>query len=256
MKKIICVILCACVFFASVSFSSSAEDSSEKNWYCLRTGKNQPPITKDELTINKYGGFSIDRSVNDGSEKRILYLTFDAGYENGNIESILNTLRDKSVSAAFFILDNLIIKNTELVLRMADEGHLICNHSKNHKNLCKMTFSEIEADLSALERIYMERTGKEMSNCFRFPEGKYNERTLECISNLGYKSVFWSFAYADWDNNNQPSDAYAIKKILDNTHNGSIILLHPTSATNARILPVLIDEWRKMGYSFGNIDEI
>ncbi len=256
MKKIVLLLVCACFFLSAIHASAIEVGRGENGWFCLRTGKAQPPVTKEELLINKYGGVSIDRGVNDNSEKKVLYLTFDAGYENGNIERILNTLRDKSVRAAFFILDNLIIKNTGLVIRMADEGHLICNHTKNHKNLCRMSDSEIENDLRALEKIYTDKTGREMSDCFRFPEGKYSEAALECVSRLGYKSVFWSFAYADWDNNNQPNGKDAIKKILDNTHNGAIILLHPTSSTNAEILPTLIDEWRKMGYTFGNIEDI
>ena len=183
-------------------------------------------------------------------------MTFDAGYENGNVERILDVLHEESVPGAFFLLDNIIIKNTDLVKRMASEGHLVCNHTKNHKDLTKCTSDEIRDNILALEDIYRSKTGLEMSKYFRFPEGKYSEAALKCVSDMGYKTVFWSFAYADWDNGNQPNEAAAIKKILDNTHNGAVILLHPTSGTNAKILKTLIMKWREMGYKFGTLDDI
>ena len=116
--------------------------------------------------------------------------------------------------------------------------------------------NEIVSDLQALENLYREYTGNEMAKYFRFPEGKYSENALKTVYEMGYKTVFWSFAYEDWDNSKQPSKEYAIKKILDNTHNGAIILLHPTSDTNAQILPTLISKWKSMGYSFGTLDEL
>ena len=123
----------------------------------------------------------------------------------------------------------------------------------------------IESDIGAklafelidkLEKICKENTGITLDKYFRFPEGKYSIESLKCVNNLGYKTIFWSFGYADWDNDNQPSESYAIKKILSNTHNGAVILLHPTSSTNAKILPVLIDAWRDEGYRFGTLDEL
>ena len=139
---------------------------------------------------------------------------------------------------------------------MAVEGHLVCNHTKNHKDLTSASEEEIAKDLFALEEIYKENTGYEMAKYFRFPEGKYSVEALKCVQKLGYKTIFWSFGYDDWDNCRQPSKERAIKKILDNTHNGAVILLHPTSATNAKILPTLIKAWRDMGYEFGTLDEL
>lgn len=256
-KIIFLSILTFSLFFA-LSVGTFAENYSleEYNWYCIRSGRSQPPITDEELLINKHGGFSIDRAYNDASSRKVLYITFDAGYENGNIESILNTLNKENVTAAFFLLDNIIVKNSELVTRMAEEGHLICNHTKNHKNLCGASAETIEKDIKALEAICKENTGIEMEKFFRFPEGKYSESALAAVSDLGYRSVFWSFAYEDWDNCNQPSRENAMQKILSNTHNGAIILLHPTSKTNAEILPDLIKAWREMGYEFGDLRDI
>ena len=139
---------------------------------------------------------------------------------------------------------------------MANEGHTVCNHTKNHKDLTKCSFDEIRKNLSDLEKIYEQKTGKIMSKYFRFPEGRFNEATLKYINELGYKTVFWSFGYEDWDNNRQPSCEKAIQKIIANTHNGEVILLHPTSTTNAEILPRLIDLWIDMGYSFGTLDQL
>ena len=228
--------------------------SSEMSWYCIRSGNSQPRVTEEELLVSQYNGYALDRCVCDASDKKVIYLTFDAGYENGNVERIVDVLDKNDVDGAFFLLDNIILKNPDLVKKMYDGGHLICNHTKNHKNLSRSTFEEIRDDLCSLEEICEEQTGVKMAKYFRFPEGKYSEQALKHVSSLGYKTVFWSFAYDDWDNGRQMSDDAAIKKIISNTHNGSIILLHPTSQTNANIMDRLISIWRDMGYEFGTLD--
>ena len=187
----------------------------------------------------------------------MVYLTFDAGYENGNIARILDTLAQKQVSGAFFILGNLIWKNPELVRRIADEGHLVCNHTLMHKDMSAISdFEQFRGELEALETEYSNCTGRELSRFFRPPEGRFCADTLRFAERLGYKTVFWSFAYEDWDNQNQPSEEYAINKILSNTHDGAVILLHPNSKTNADILPELIFKWKEMGYEFCTLDEL
>ena len=235
--------------------TSHVSAAASHTWYIKRRGGERPDFPSDACELAKYNAYYIDEKASTMGDKKI-YLTFDAGYENGNVERILNTLRDNGVPAAFFILDNLIYKNPELIVRMQNEGHLVCNHTKNHKNLTAKTKEEIEEDLSALETVCLEQTGVHMSKYFRYPEGKYSIDSLKSINELGYKTVFWSFAYADWDNRNQPDKEKAIKKITDNTHPGEIILLHPTSDTNAEILETLICTWREMGYSFGTLDEL
>ena len=226
------------------------------SWSTPRNGKLQPIFGKEADMVTKHGGYYIDKSHNDKCEEKVIYLTFDAGYENGNVERILDVMKQKDVKGAFFVLDHLIIDNTELVKRMKSEGHLVCNHTKSHKDLTKCSDTEIECDLTALDDICKEYCGFPLDRYFRFPEGKYSESALKCIDSLGYKTVFWSFGYADWDNDRQPSKKYALKKILENTHNGEILLLHPTSKTNADILPTLIDRWRDMGFRFGTLDEL
>jgi len=137
---------------------------------------------------------------------------------------------------------------------MVDEGHLVCNHTKNHKNLSCSSKDEIMSDLSALESIYTEKTGREMSKFFRFPEGKYSLEAVKSINELGYTTVFWSMCYDDWDNSRQMDKTKAMNKLLKHTHDGAVILLHPTSKTNVEILPELIKEWRNMGYSFYSLE--
>lgn len=256
-NKLITLLLLVAAVFNVFTFSSFASCEGEGiNWYIKRSGNKQPQIPPEHSIIEKYDGYYIDKKVDDSSDKKVIYLTFDAGYENGNVEKILNTLKEKNVPAAFFILDNIVLKNTDLICRMANEGHLICNHTKNHKDLSTLTKEEIIKNVTDLEKIYEQKTGMKMAKYFRFPEGRYDEEAMAVISELGYKTIFWSFAYPDWDNNKQPDCEKAIEKILKNTHNGEVILLHPTSATNAEILPTLIDEWRNMGYIFGTLDEL
>lgn len=237
-----------------LAFSLSAFAKSYDCWYIKRQGNCRPLFPDNAEEIEKLGALFIDENSTD-EDKRI-YLTFDAGYENGNIEKILDVLKAENIPAAFFILDNLIIKNPSLVKRMADEGHLVCNHTKNHKNICSLSQEKIKEDLESLERLCYEKTGVVMTKFFRFPKGEYTTDAVKKLKNLGYTSVFWSFAYDDWDNCRQPSEGQSKRKILDNTHNGEILLLHPTSETNKNILPELIKCWRQMGYKFGSLDEI
>lgn len=251
LKKFLGVILTISLLLGC-SVISHADDCL--HWYLKRSKGKAPTFPKEACEIIEYGAIFIDESANESNKK--IYITFDAGYENGNIEKILDTLKEEEVTAAFFLLDNIILKNTDLVIRMADEGHLICNHTKNHKNLSFASEEEIANNLKALEMIYEEKTGREMTKFFRFPEGKYSINSLKCLKKLGYTTVFWSFAYDDWDNGRQPNTEKSIKKILDNTHNGAIMLFHPTSSTNAEIFPTLIKEWKKMGYSFGSLRDL
>ena len=228
---------------------------NESSWYLKRHGHELPTFPENAELLSEYNVYYVDKSAFEKGEK-VIYLTFDAGYENGNISKILDVLKSENVPAAFFLLDNIILKNENLVKRMVSEGHLVCNHTKRHKNLCGASKEEIYNDLSALEEIFEEKIGEKMSKYFRFPEGKYSIEAVKSVNELGYKTIFWSFAYDDWDNSRQPDKQKSIIKILSNTHSGEIILLHPTSSTNAEILPILIKEWRKMGYSFGTLDDL
>ena len=251
--KLICSILVCGFFISGIKAPAYAQG---KCWYIRRNGTDQPIFDPDQAAVSEYEGYYMDTGLdNDSPEKRI-YLSFDFGYENGNVERIANILRDENVPAAFFVLDHPIIENTELILRLVSDGHLICNHTKNHKDLSCADDEVIKQDLLALEEIYKMETGLSLSKYFRFPEGKYSENALKTVSDMGYKTVFWSFAYDDWDNSRQPSASSAIKMVLSNTHNGAVILLHPTSSVNAEILPTLIKVWRSQGYTFGTLDQL
>ena len=236
----------------------SAGDSVSQSWYCVRNKEHKQPIADADMRyIEEYSGYYVDHSHGDSCEEKVVYLTFDAGYENGNVERILDVLKQKNVKGAFFILGNLIEKNTDLVVRMAEEGHLVCNHTLSHPDMTtKTTVDEFRTELEALERLYTEKTGLTMSRYFRPPEGRFNRLMMTFADSLGYKTVFWSFAYADWDNGKQMSREAAKKKILDNIHNGAVILLHPTSQTNADIMGEVIDILTEQGYRFGTLDEL
>ena len=256
MKKIISLLILIFVLF-SFSFSADATENA-LNWYVVRNKDNKQPLLDTNMQfIEKYGGYYVNKKYPDNARDKVIYLTFDVGYENGNVERILNALRDENVNAAFFVLENFIVKNPNLVIRMVNEGHLVCNHTATHKNITKFSSREdLKAELEHLENLYFDLTGLKMQRFFRPPEGKFDQRTLAYLNELGYKTVFWSFAYADWDNNNQPSSNFAKEKIYSNLHNGEIMLLHPTSKTNADILKEVITELKSRGYRFGTLDEL
>ena len=243
----------------SILFAVAATASSAKfdSWYCKRQKNHlRPPLDPQMSYIKDIGGYYLDEKVTDDSQDKVVYLTFDAGYENGNVSRILDTLKEQEVPGAFFVLGNLIENNGDLIQRIVEEGHLVCNHTFYHKDITKLSESEIKNEINSLSEAYSKLTGAEMPKYFRPPEGKFDRNSLEVVNGMGYKTIFWSFAYADWDNDKQPSYEYAKKKIIDNVHNGAVILLHPTSETNASVLDSVISELREMGYRFGTLDEL
>ncbi len=247
-----------CAIFLITIFPIDMHASNEINWYFKKNNEHkQPNLDPNQLFINKYSCYYVDKKHGDDSNDKVIYLTFDAGYENGNVEKILDTLKEKNVSAAFFVLSHLIDKNTDLVKRMAAEGHLVCNHTSTHKNIAKIQDRDkLIEELNKLEVLYNDKIGGEMPKFFRPPEGSFTEDNLKVLEEAGYKTILWSFAYADWDNDKQLSPKVAAEKLLNGTHNGEILLLHPTSKTNAEILGTLIDKWRGMGYRFGTLNEL
>ena len=194
--------------------------------------------------------------LGDTTNKRI-YLTFDSGYENGCTEKILDILKKHHVPAAFFLVGNYIERNPELVKRMISDGHIVGNHTMHHYDMSRIKEKEnFEKELTDLETLYKEVTGQEMEKYYRPPQGIYSQENLEMASALGYKTLFWSLAYVDWNNQSQPTREQAMSKLLPRIHNGAVVLLHSTSQTNAEVLDEVLTEWKKMGYSFGDISEI
>lgn len=189
--------------------------------------------------------------------QKVLYLTFDAGYENGCTEKILDTLKKHEVSAAFFLVGNYIEKNADLVRRMVEEGHIVGNHTMHHYDMSKISEKDAFAkELQDLEALYKQTTGQEMSKYYRPPQGIYSEENLKMAQELGYKTVFWSLAYVDWNVDNQPTHEEAFNKLTKRVHPGAIVLLHNTSKTNGEILDELLEKWEDMGYTFGTLEEL
>jgi peptidoglycan-N-acetylmuramic acid deacetylase len=237
--------------------ANAIDESKAHHWYVQRNQEHKQPVSDTTQTdLEQYGAYYVDKNHNESNEDKVLYLTFDAGYENGNVAKILNVLRAENVPAAFFVLKHIVLKERSLVERMINEGHLVCNHTMNHKDMSKLSGGEFEAEVNGLATLYREATGQDMPRYYRPPEGTYSIQNLKQAQSMGYKTIFWSFAYADWDNNKQPEPEQAKKKILDHVHNGAVLLLHPTSATNAAILGDLIRQWKAEGYRFGTLDEL
>ena len=191
------------------------------------------------------------------TQEKVIYLTFDAGYENGCTAQILDALKKHNAPAAFFLVGNYLEKNPDLVRRMVDECHIVGNHTMHHPDMSvARDRATIEAELTGLEALLTEITGKKMSKYYRPPQGKYAKNDLQIVKDLGYKTVFWSLAYVDWNNDDQPTAEQAYSKLLPRIHNGAIVLLHSTSKTNAAIMDELLTKWEQMGYRFAPLDEL
>ena len=245
------------IFNTGIPIFAASSDTVAYNWYTKRNDTHTlSPLDKNLSFISQYNAVYGDTKAAERGDK-VIYLTFDAGYENGNVEKILNVLKKHGAPGAFFVLENLIKRNPALIQRMHNEGHLICNHTLNHPDMTKITDrGRFSSQLNGLRDCLKQETGIEMANYYRPPEGKFSKQNLKYAEDMGYKTVFWSFAYADWDNNNQPSEQAAIKKILDNAHPGEIMLLHPTSSTNANILDTVLTALESDGYRFASLNEL
>ena len=199
----------------------------------------------------------LDGAYLDPDGGKVLYLTFDAGYENGFTEEILDILKKQEVPAAFFLVGDYLERNADLVRRMVKEGHIVGNHTMNHPDMTQVpSLDAFAKELQAVEGLYEEITGQTLPRFYRPPQGLYSDKNLEMAQELGYKTVFWSLAYADWDNNNQPEPDASVEKLIRRTHDGAVILLHSTSKTNAGILDRLITRWKDMGYRFAPLTEL
>ena len=191
------------------------------------------------------------------TQEKVIYLTFDAGYENGCTEKILDALKAHNAPAAFFLVGNYIEKNADLVRRMVEEGHIVGNHTMHHHDMSKLSTKDaFSKELTDLETLFKETTGKELPKYYRPPQGIYSKDNLLMAKELGYQTVFWSLAYMDWNNENQPTAEEAYAKLLPRIHDGAVVLLHSTSQTNAAILDELLTKWENMGYTFASIDRL
>ena len=242
-------LVCALVTGAVILSTAAVETGSWGLSFQTQGAAPAGPVSRDALADlgAAYGG--------DPAQK-VLYLTFDAGYENGCTARILDTLAKHDVKAAFFLVGHYMESNADLVRRMAAEGHTVANHSMHHPDMTKLSEAEFAAELTDLEDLYREITGGELPKFYRPPQGIYSEANLKTAEKMGYKTVFWSLAYVDWNNDAQPTAQQAFDKLLPRTHNGAVILLHSTSQTNAQILDELLTKWKEMGYRFGTLEDL
>lgn len=235
-----------------ISTNSDIEGNNKKIEWGIkrRDNHNQPDLgKKNKELLEEYNGLAMGNS-ND----KYVYLTFDIGYEAGYTEKILDTLKENNVPAAFFITGHYVNTAPELVQRMISEGHIVGNHTANHKSMPGLSDEEIKEEVMKLHQKIYEKYNYEMKY-IRPPKGEYSERTLELCNKMGYKTVMWSFAYVDWDEKKQPNEEKAINKIISNLHNGEIMLLHATSKTNADIMDRMIKKIKEDGYEIRSLEE-
>ena len=268
-KRMICKKLAAatalflCAFFAgnvlahTVSSFRNREalpaSASCDNWGLSFQEEGKVPVGNasfDEL--QQYHAYYAQKT-----DKKVIYLTFDCGYENGNTPTILDALQKHQAPATFFVVGNFLSDQPDLVKRMAAEGHIVGNHTWSHPDMSKISTQEaFSEELNRVSTLYQETTGQEMVKFYRPPQGKYSTQNLQMAKDLGYQTFFWSLAYVDWYQDQQPTHEEAFKKLTGRIHPGAIVLLHNTSSTNAEILDELLTKWEEMGYSFGSLDQL
>jgi peptidoglycan-N-acetylmuramic acid deacetylase len=227
-----------------------AQNSNEKKSHSYGVAKDGKP---NEISINNqkyfeennFNAFCLDTK----SKDKVLYLTFDCGYENGYTEKILDVLKEKKVNAAFFCTLPQVKENPELIKRMISEGHIVGNHSVTHPSFAEISTEQVIEEIKGMEK-YLKENYKYSEPYFRFPKGEYTENALKTVNSLGYSCAFWSLAYADWDLNSQKGEQFAFDKVVSRFHPGAVILLHSVSPDNANALGRIIDEARSQGYEF------
>ena len=236
----------------SVGVSALLHEKSE-NWGLGFGTEGKPPTGNASAEeLKKYNAYFIGDTT-----QNTIYLTFDCGYENGNTEPILDALKKHDVKATFFVVGNFLETSPEIVKRMIAEGHTVGNHTYHHWDMSKIgEMEQFRQELESLEMLYRDTTGQELAKFYRPPQGIYSEKNLEMAQQLGYHTVFWSLAYVDWLQDDQPTSEQAYAKLIPRIHNGAVVLLHSTSQTNAAILDSLLTRWEEMGYSFGEISEL
>ncbi len=227
--------------------------SADGNWGLSFQQEGKPPVgnaTSDYLK-------QFNAHYNAETEEKVIYLTFDAGYENGNTPAILDALKKHNAPATFFLVGNYLNTSPDLVKRMVAEGHNVGNHTFHHPDMSKISTKEsFEKELSDLEALFQQTTGQAMKKYYRPPQGKYSEANLAMAKEMGYHTFFWSLAYVDWYEDKQPSKEEAFKKLTGRIHPGAIVLLHSTSKTNGEILDELLGKWEEMGYHFASLDDL
>ena len=256
------MLLAPCLFLAGTLYLQGQETTasapiaipvSAADWGLSFQTEGAPPVgnaTAEELA--QYNACYVG-----DTSKKIIYLTFDCGYENGFTEPILDTLKKHNAPAAFFVVGNMIESAPDIIRRMADEGHIVGNHTYHHPDMSAISApAAFRQELEELSALHRETVGSDMPMYYRPPQGKYSLENLKQAHELGYQTVFWSLAYVDWYVDDQPTAEEAYAKLLPRIHDGAIVLLHSTSRTNAEILDDLLTKWEEMGYSFASLKDL
>ena len=227
--------------------------SAEGNWGLSFPEEGQMPVGNASADyLKQYNAYYAQTT-----QEPVIYLTFDAGFENGNTSAILDALKKHKAPATFFLVGNYLQTSPDLVKRMVEEGHTVGNHTFHHPDMSKISTKEaFEKELNDLETLYQQTTGQPMKKYYRPPQGKYSESNLRMAKDMGYHTFFWSLAYVDWYEDKQPTKEEAFKKLLGRIHPGAIVLLHSTSKTNGQILDELLTKWEEMGYRFASLDDL
>ena len=218
-----------------------------ENWG-LGFGKEgqKPTGNASAAELEKYNAYFMA-----AGDEKVLYLTFDCGYENGNTEPILDALKAHNAPATFFVVGHYLESAPDLVKRMVEAGHTVGNHTYHHPDMSQISDqASFQKEMESVEEKFKEVTGQELALYYRPPQGKYSEANLKMAQEMGYATFFWSLAYVDWNQDSQPSHEEAFKKLTGRVHPGAIVLLHSTSKTNGEILDELLTKWEEMGYSF------
>ena len=233
------------------NYDTSKLSNTKQSLYFVANNNHTQPQGNGSVALNKYNAYYVGNP----NEKKI-YLTFDEGYENGYTSKILDVLKAKNVKAAFFVTKPYIESDPELVKRMVAEGHIVGNHSVKHLSSPTLSDSQLKNELTETAQAFEKVTGQAMPKVFRPPMGEYSERTLAVTSNMGYKTVFWSFAYKDWITTAQPGKDVAYNTVMSKYHNGAVLLLHAVSKSNTEALGDIIDSLRAKGYTFDTLNNL
>lgn len=261
LRNVVTIVFLLAMFFLGRALAMTAQKevptsgvvSQVQNWG-LGFGESgmQPSGNVSAEKLAEYDAYY----VGDAQEK-VIYLTFDAGFENGNTEPILDALKKHDAKGTFFVVGHYLETAPELIKRMVDEGHVVANHTYSHPDMSAISDrSAFMKELQDVEALYKEITGEEMLKYYRPPQGKFSVENLQMAKELGYKTFFWSLAYVDWYQNDQPTHEQAFGKLVPRIHPGAIVLLHNTSQTNGEIIDELLTKWEELGYRFGTLEEL
>lgn len=263
LKKRICLlVLFAVLFFAGRGVAKIQTERSmgvfsvamqADNWGLGFGAEGTQPTgnaTADEL--KQYDAYYVG-----DAEEKVIYLTFDCGYENGYTESILDALKKHEAPATFFVVGHFLESAPEIAKRMAEEGHAVGNHTYHHPDMSAISdLTSFRKEMDDVSALFKEVTGQDMAMYYRPPQGKYSTENLSMAKELGYSTFFWSLAYVDWNVDDQPTKEEAFDKLLTRIHPGAVVLLHSTSKTNGEILDELLTKWEEMGYEFRPLSDL